>query len=135
MEGALGAEDEGRDAVLERLGRVLVLARLHEPHVVLLGLLEVEARLVEQRRRLEHRALGAHDLGRRVDLGEEGLDRAELRFDDEYHDDYDDDDYDEPTSTPMTVNQQLAQQQENCTEYMQKLQQILEKLQQQADPG
>ena len=31
MEGALGAEDEGGDAVLDRLGRVLVLARLHQP--------------------------------------------------------------------------------------------------------
>ena len=28
VEGPLGAEDEGGDAVLERLGRVLVLARL-----------------------------------------------------------------------------------------------------------
>ena len=78
MEGALGAEDEARDAVLDRLGRVLVLARLLQPLRVLLGLLHREARGGEQRLRLDHRVLGAHDLGRRVHFPQEGRHRAEL---------------------------------------------------------
>ena len=38
MEGACRAKDEARDAILDRLGLVLVLARLLEPVGVLLGL-------------------------------------------------------------------------------------------------
>ena len=80
VEGPLGAEDEARDAVLDRLGRVLVLARLLEPLRVRLGLLHAEARRVEERRRLEHRVLGAYDLGVGVELAQEALDGAELRL-------------------------------------------------------
>ena len=39
-----------------------------------------EARPLEQHRRREDAVLGAHDLGLRVDLGEERLDCAELRL-------------------------------------------------------
>mmetsp|Transcript_25467 Transcript_25467/g.81464 ORF Transcript_25467/g.81464 Transcript_25467/m.81464 type:complete len:623 (+) Transcript_25467:165-2033(+) len=80
VEGPPRAEDEGRDAVLDRLGRVLVLSRLDQPLRVLLGLLHAEARRAEQRGRRELAVLRAHQLGRRVDLAQEGLDRAELRL-------------------------------------------------------
>ena len=64
MEGPHRTEEEARDAVLDRLGRVLVLARLLEPLRVLRGLLHAEARLAEQRRWRKHRVLGADDLRR-----------------------------------------------------------------------
>ena len=70
VEGPLGAEDEGGDAVLERLGRVLVLARLLEPLWVRLGLAHAEAATVEQRAWLEGAVLRAYDLCHRVDLAQ-----------------------------------------------------------------
>mmetsp|Transcript_47477 Transcript_47477/g.101366 ORF Transcript_47477/g.101366 Transcript_47477/m.101366 type:complete len:277 (+) Transcript_47477:229-1059(+) len=63
VEGPPRAEDEGGDAVLERLRRVLVLARLGEPVWVLLGVLWAEACRAEQLLRLEHAVLRAYDLG------------------------------------------------------------------------
>eukprot|EP00964_Phaeocystis_antarctica_P086004 scaffold54405_cov55-Phaeocystis_antarctica.AAC.3 len=80
MEGSVGAKNEGGDTVLDRLWRVLVYTRLHQPLWVLLGLLHAEAWRAEQLRRLEHAALRAHYLGRLVDLAEKRLDRPELRL-------------------------------------------------------
>ena len=60
-----------------------MLARLDQPLRVLSGLSEVKSRLPEQRRRRELAVLRANHLGRRVDLAQEGLDRAELRLADE----------------------------------------------------
>ena len=60
-----------------------MLARLHQPLRVLLGLLHAEARRAEQRRRRELAVLRANHLGRRVDLAQQCLDRADLRLADE----------------------------------------------------
>ena len=54
--------------ILFRLRRVLVLARLGEPLRVLLRLVHVEARFVEQRGWFQLAMLRAHDIGGRVDL-------------------------------------------------------------------
>ena len=79
VERAPRAIDEGRDAVLDRLRRVFVLARLHQPLRVLLSPLECESRrALEQPRGLELRVLRVDDLGRRVDPPKERLDRLEL---------------------------------------------------------
>eukprot|EP00966_Prymnesium_polylepis_P114602 2647999-Prymnesium_polylepis.1 len=62
-----------------RLGRVLSLTRLYQPLWVLLSLLHAEASLAEQRGRIKHAVLSAHDLGRRVDLAQKPLDHVALR--------------------------------------------------------
>ena len=83
VEGARCAVDEGRDAVLNRLGLVLVQACLFEPLGMLLGVVKLEARLVKEQGGLKLAAPCAHQLGRRVDLSQERLDRAELRLADQ----------------------------------------------------
>eukprot|EP00966_Prymnesium_polylepis_P265215 6127165-Prymnesium_polylepis.3 len=65
VEGCPRSVDERRDAILDRLGGVLVLARLCEPLRVLLRLSELEARLSQQHCWLKLAVLGAHDLRRR----------------------------------------------------------------------
>ena len=49
MKRALRAEDEGGDAILDRLGSMLMLARLHKPLRVLLRLFELEACVIDKR--------------------------------------------------------------------------------------
>mmetsp|Transcript_50778 Transcript_50778/g.163275 ORF Transcript_50778/g.163275 Transcript_50778/m.163275 type:complete len:439 (-) Transcript_50778:132-1448(-) len=80
VEGPPRAEDEGRDAVLDRLGDVLVCARLAEPVGVLLRLSQAKARLAEQPSWLDAAVLRADHLRRRVDLVQQPLDRAQLRI-------------------------------------------------------
>ena len=79
VEGPPRAEDEARDAVLGRLGRVLVLPRLHQPVGVRLGPLEAKARLAEQQRGIDAAVHGPHDLGGRIDPAQQRLDRVAAR--------------------------------------------------------
>ena len=78
VEGALGAEDEGRYSIFRCLRRVLILSRLRQPLGVLLGLLHAEALLVQQLARVELAVEGAHYLGCRVDLAQERLHLVKL---------------------------------------------------------
>ena len=64
-EALFSSQGDGRfhqSRILEGLWSVLVLARLHQPLRVLLGLVHAEASRAEQRLRRQHAVLGAHDL-------------------------------------------------------------------------
>ena len=78
VEGPCRSVDERRDTILDRLGCVLVLARLGKPLRVRLCPSELEPLLAEQRGRLKLAVLGAQDLCHRVESPDHRLHLTKL---------------------------------------------------------